>query len=213
MIIEKRMRVLVTDTWGEWLSTTDVPPYINTNIVEYRVQNTVDISYVTDNVTTVSSDNTTTIVGSGIFDDIMETINTHIDSQFTNGRITGAAYAEVYLGMMQSVLAESVKVLLSKDTVGAEVELKSNQAELVSKQTLTEEKKALLVARQTKGFDDDAKQKLLKQALDSWAVAYSVAKDANSIPDSIKVDSIDSVMKSAMEGLSVDISTNPLGLA
>jgi len=91
--------------------------------------------------------------------------------------------------------------------------LKENQGELVEKQAITEDKKALLVARQTKGFDDDAIQKLLKQTLDSWSVAYSVAKDANSVPDTIKVDSIDSVMKGAMAGLGLTVKSNPLGIS
>jgi hypothetical protein len=89
------------------------------------------------------------------------------------------------------------------------------QRPMVERQAATEESKKLLVDRQTKGFDDDAKQKLMKQALDSWSVAYSVAKDANGIPDSIKVDTIDTITKSAMEGLgmTVPLATNPLGIA
>lgn len=215
------------------------------------------------------------VTGDGIFDKLMTSVNTQIDSQYKLTRIKGAEYASVYLGAMQTCISEAVKFLLAKDAAEwdmalkeaqlaiyqqelslklamqpheiekilaeisklsadtqlsgvqkaevlagttrsnnestADIALKGAQTTLVGKQGLSEDKKALLIVRQTAGFDDDAKQKLLKQALDSWAVAYSVAKDANSIPDSIKVNPIDSIMKSAMTSLSVAVTSDPLG--
>ena len=183
--------------------------------------------------------------GTGVFDKLVAAFNDNIEIQFNKGRIKGTDYANVYLGGMQAILAQSIQFAIQeqdlndrlltsekqREKLEEEIDLlqtqdseailngandrllKTSQTSLVTKQGVTEDKKALLVERQTKGFDDDAKQKLLKQALDSWSVAYSVAKDANSIPDSIKVDSIDSIMKSAMSGLTVNITTNPLGLS
>lgn len=215
------------------------------------------------------------VTGDGIFDKLMTSVNTQIDSQYKLTRIKGAEYASVYLGAMQTCISEAVKFLLAKDAAEwdmalkeaqlaiyqqelslklamqpheiekilaeisklsadtqlsgvqkaevlagttrsnnestADIALKGAQTTLVGKQGISEDKKALLIVRQTAGFDDDAKQKLLKQALDSWAVAYSVAKDANSIPDSIKVNPIDSIMKSAMTSLSVAVTSDPLG--
>lgn len=87
------------------------------------------------------------------------------------------------------------------------------QKPIAEKQTDSEQAKKALIERQTKGFDDDAKQKLMKQMLDSWSVAYSVAKVANSIPDSIKVNPIDSVTKSAMDALGITNSNKPIGEA
>jgi len=144
----------------------------------------------------VSADNTVT--GDGIFDDMMEAVNVHIKAQFDAGRINGNDYATVYLGALQSTLAESTKILMNR--------------ELVDNQVLSEAAKKLLIERQTKGFDDDAKQKLLKQVLDSWSVGFSVSQTAVAVPDAIKVDAIDSVMKNAMDGLGVAVSTNPIGL-
>lgn len=95
-----------------------------------------------------------------------------------------------------------------------EHDIKVAQKALLGSQKISEDKKADLIVRQTAGFTDDAKQKLLKQSLDSWAVAYSVAKDANSIPDSIKVDAIDTLMKSAMTGIGITtVQNNPLGIS
>jgi len=130
--------------------------------------------------------------GDGVFDKLMQMVNLHIDDQFTKGRLKGADYATVYLGALQTVIAQSVSFTLQKGTTDAQI---------------------ALIERQTKGFDDDAKQKLLKQALDSWSVAYSVAQDQNSIPDSIKVNSIDSVMKNAMDALEITVTNDPIGEA
>ena len=147
---------------------------------------TINIEEVTDNVVTTNN----VVTGDGVFDKLMETVNTHIDAQFKLNRIKGSDYATVYLGAMQSVIAQSIQFALQKKSQAAQVDL---------------------ITRQTKGFDDDAKQKLLKQTLDSWSVAYSVAKDANSIPDTIKVNSIDSVMKNAMDSLSISVTNDPIG--
>lgn len=201
ILIEKRTRALVTDDWGQWLSTTDAAPYQDTDLIQYRV---VDEYTVTLEELTNGSLTNNEWTGTGVFDVLIAATNKNIEGQFNLGRITGADYAKVYLGSMQAVLAQSVQFLLQRKPTEA-------QLDLLRAQTATEEKKTDLVARQTKGFDDDAKQKLLKQTLDSWSVAYSVAQDANSIPDTIKVNVIDSVMKNAMDNLLITKTSNPLG--
>jgi len=151
----------------------------------------------TDFTQNVTTDANNVVTGDGVFDDMMESVNKHIDAQYQLGRITGADYSQVYLGALQSAMSESMKFVL--------------QHKIAEEQTDSEAAKSKLIERQTKGFDDDAKNKLLKQQLDSWSVAYSVAKDAQSIPDSIKVNPIDSTMKSAMDALGIIVTTNPLG--
>ena len=198
IIIEIRSRALVTDAWGAWSNlpvdaVTD-GTFTDTDLVQYRTQDSITISDVTDNV---SRDTDNIVTGTGVFDDMMEAVTAHIEAQFLLGRLSGTDYATVYLGALQSTIAESIRFVLQKD-------IAANQAQ-------TEASKKILVERQTKGFDDDAKQKLLKQSLDSWSVAYSVAKDANAIPDIIKVNPIDSIAKSAMDSLGIINTSNPLG--
>lgn len=137
------------------------------------------------------------VQGTGVFDKLMESINAHLALQFLENRIKGPDYATVYLGAIQTALTQAIAFVLQKP--------------LVERQAVSEEAKTALIIRQTKGFDDDAKQKLLKQALDSWSVAYSVAQDENGIPDTIKVNPIDSIMKNAMDSLNITKTTNPLG--
>jgi hypothetical protein len=42
--IEKRTRTTSEDIWSSWGVTTDVAPFVNTELVEYRVANTTLLS-------------------------------------------------------------------------------------------------------------------------------------------------------------------------
>lgn len=53
-------------------------------------------------------------VGTGIFDVIMKAANENIKIQNQTSRITGAEYAEVYLGTMQSAISEAMKFILNR---------------------------------------------------------------------------------------------------
>ena len=55
--------------------------------------------------------------GSGIFDIIIKAANENIKIQHKTSRITGAEYAEVYLGTMQSAISEAMKFILNKKTI------------------------------------------------------------------------------------------------
>ena len=65
----------------------------------------------------------------------------------------------------------------------SEIELKAAQTLLVGKQDLTEVQKALLVARQTKGFQDDKSVKIFKAQLDTQSVVYSVTPSELTTPN------------------------------
>ena len=258
--IEKRTRALATGNWSAWEATTSAPPYTVTEYVDYRaIDDTVpdiDIEDLTKGTITANDDEEYTWEGSGIFDKIVESVNSNIKLEYDNGRIVGQDYAATYLGGLQSALQTAVQLLLQKDLTKAQIAAAISQTALtdaqeaelllngvkdrlakdeeidllqtqdnemtlngVSKRGIEAEQKILLTKqqalteRQAQGFDDDAKQKLLKQALDSWSVAYSVAKDANSIPDSIKVNTIDSIMEDAYESLGITVTNDPIGEA
>lgn len=65
------------------------------------------------------ADLTTEIVspteGTGIFDILLEKMETRIQEQYDAGRITGSDFATVYLGTVQAVLQSSIQFLLNKD--------------------------------------------------------------------------------------------------
>ena len=181
-------------TAGSYISVSTSEAGTGTSSANYTV-NTVTTSISVNAVT----EGDTSVTGAGAFDEFMKAIVAHLTVEYEANRITSDKYPDVYLGAMQTALTQAVMFVL--------------QAPLVEKQTDSESAKKALIERQTKGFDDDAKQKLLKQMLDSWSVAYSVAKDANSIPDTIKVNPIDSVAKNAMDSLAIVKSNNPLAEA
>ena len=97
--------------------------------------------------------------GTGIFDIIMKAANENIKIQNQTSRITGAEYAEVYLGTMQSAISESMRFLLNKDQIIKDLEL--NQANID------------LLNRQREGFDDNKYQKLFEAQMNAWALMFS----------------------------------------
>ena len=74
--------------------------------------------------------------GTGIFDIIMKAANENIKIQNQTSRITGAEYAEVYLGTMQSAISEAMKFLLNKDQIIKDLDLKQAQIEAMKSDTL-----------------------------------------------------------------------------
>lgn len=204
--IAKRTRITVNTPWNAWAITTDAPPYTNTDLIEYRVyeDTDIDINDLTNGSIIVDADDHYIWSGTGVFDIMMMAVNSNVKIEHDEGRITGTNYADVYLGAIQSTIENSLQFLLQEQNNEAKTDVAIEQKELLKKQQA-------LTERQTQGFDDDAKQKLLKQVVDGWSVAYSVSQDDNSIPDSIKVNVIDSIMKNAYGSLGVEVTNDPIG--
>jgi hypothetical protein len=106
---------------------------------------------------TTSTDGKYTVTGTGVFDDLMEAVNAHLSAQFSLGRLTGTDYATVYLGAIQSSLQNSVQFVLGKQQA-------DKQADLLTKQILTEEKKTLDVVSGTTVRNAQSSQDLLNKA-------------------------------------------------
>ena len=136
--------------------------------------------------------------GTGIFDIIMKAANENIKIQNQTSRITGAEYAEVYLGTMQSAISEAMKFLLNKEQIIKDLELKQAQIDATETDTLIKQKQHTkdlevktaqinklvddlltaakqreLYSRQILGFDDNKYQKLFESQLSSWGLMFS----------------------------------------
>jgi len=74
----------------------------------------IDIKSLTSNVVI---DTEYTVSGDGVFDDLMETVTKHVTAQYDAGRITGPEYSTVYLGALQSVLAQATKFIVDNAQV------------------------------------------------------------------------------------------------
>ena len=81
-------------------------------------------------------------VGTGVFDIIMKAANENIKIQNQTSRITGAEYAEVYLGTMQSAISEAMKFLLAKEITEKEISLKEAQIKIAYVERVIKDKEA-----------------------------------------------------------------------
>jgi len=129
------------------------------------------------------------ITGTGVFDDLMESVTAHLEAQYQLGRITGTDFATVYLGAMQSALSASVSYTIGQEKTNAEVALLTQKQTTEFAQTLVTGtqtpnansvlgKQITLYGEQAKGFKWNADQKYLKTLLDAWAININVAGTA-----------------------------------
>ena len=92
--------------------------------------------------------------GTGVFDIIMKAANENIKIQNQTSRITGAEYAEVYLGTMQTAISEAMKLVLQNDTLAKELELKQAQiAKINAEKDLVNAQLAIFGVQQAKDLE------------------------------------------------------------
>lgn len=139
---------------------------------------------------TTLSDATTATNGTGNFDNLMKVVTLHLEAQFAAGRITGTDYATVYLGALQSTLAQAVNFTLNMEKANAEKALLDQKkiteyAQTLQSSTTTPStssiagKQITLFTEQAKGFKWNAENKYLKALLDAYAINVSVSKTAD----------------------------------
>ena len=68
-----------------------------------------------------------TLVGEGVFDKLMASMKPHLQQEYSQNRIKGPEYAEVYLGSLTNVLNTSMQFLLQKARIGLEAKLLEQQ--------------------------------------------------------------------------------------
>jgi len=153
-----------------------------------------------------------TVVGTGVFDELMKAVNAQLQEQFDNNRITGADYATVYLSSLQSAMAQAVQFILGQQVADKQADLLTQKIETEKAQTEdnilagvvagTVGKQKLLLTAQTDGFARDAEQKVLKIMMDGFAIQRST--DSGFAPP-INADntSIDVVIQKAADGIGI----------
>ena len=134
----------------------------------------------------VATDDANVVTGTGIFDDMMETVNAHMAAQFNLGRITGSDYATVYLTALQATVQQAVAFTIGVQKGNAEESLLFQKEVTEFAQTDRSTKvaptttsimgtAAALSVEQAKGFKWNADQKYLKTILDAWSINISTA--------------------------------------
>jgi len=114
---------------------------------------------ITDITSNVATDAGYNVTGDGAFDNLMETVNAHIKAQFDADRIKESDIANMYVGIIPAVLAQSVKLAL--------------EAPAAAKNEEVLEAQRLLYDRQREGFDDNKYQKLFETQMNSWGLMFS----------------------------------------
>ena len=143
-----------------------------------------DITFDTLSDTTESTISAKT----GNFDELMKTVTLHLEEQFNAGRITGTDYATVYLGALQSVLAQAVTFTLNMNKANKETDLLTQKeitefaqtgktSSVLPDASSVSGKQITLFTEQAKGFKWNAENKYLKALLDAYAINVSVSKE------------------------------------
>jgi hypothetical protein len=110
---------------------------------------------------------------SGFFVELMTSINAYVKGEFDSGRITGTEYATVYLGAMQSAIAQSVQYASQKATSDAQVALLTAQKLQVEAETLNVPKQGSLLDAEITKFNTEVsltQAKILTEAAQPDAV-------------------------------------------
>ena len=152
----------------------------------------------------VATDDANVVTGTGIFDDMMETVNAHMAAQFNLGRITGSDYATVYLTVMQATIQQAVAYTVGVQKGNAEESLlfqkeitefaQTDQSTKVAPSTTSiMGAAAALSAEQAKGFKWNADQKYLKTILDAWSINISTAGIAATQVTAINASGTDNI--------------------
>ena len=101
-------------------------------------------------------------VGTGVFDVLMNAVNKNIDGQYLKGRITGSDYANVYLGAMQAVLAQSVDYVMKEKVSEAQVDNMVADTGFRDREVTIAE---LNGAKQRLSIDEDIKLKYVERVI------------------------------------------------
>lgn len=148
--------------------------------------------------------------GVGVFDVLMRSVNTHIQGEYSSGRISGPEYSQVYLGVVQTVLQQAIQFVLAKpraelesDLLAAQVVTEGKNQSLLDQQILNagaeftkiESEKCLLDAQY-----DSAVQQALRIAAEAALLAQKkLTEQAQISATSVDMDSVIGRQKSLYE--------------
>jgi len=174
---------------------------------------------VADILTSDLTTGTDSLTGDGVFDELMRAFEAHIHREFSERRIIGSEYTQVYLGGMQSAMQTAVTFLLGKQNADKQADMSAAQALLLLQKVETEKAQTedtvlagavvgavgnqnAVLAAQTTAFTRDAEQKTLKILADSYAVRRST-NSAEIVPPGLDNADISLVSQKAAAGIGV----------
>lgn len=72
--------------------------------------------------------------GAGLFDELMRSVNSHLKKEFSDGRLVGADYAQVYLTAISGAMQNASNFVLSMERTNKEIDLIDEQIKQAEKQ-------------------------------------------------------------------------------
>ena len=113
--------------------------------------------------------------GTGIFDVLMNSTNEYLQDEYNEGRITGAEYAQVYIGAMDSVLRNAMEFALTKQEADKKAELLTVQISEAN------EKVEEVTSRIAKNYEDvkASQDKTLRENVLNNAVVVKVQEETD----------------------------------
>lgn len=91
----------------------------------------------------------TKLDGNGVFDVLMKTISLHLEREFSQGRIRGTDYANVYTQALTDVLNQATNYSLAKAKLPLELQMQEAQILKVATDTAVATKQGALIEAQT----------------------------------------------------------------
>lgn len=113
--------------------------------------------------------------GTGVFDVLMEAVNSNIKIQYDANRIKGTDYANVYMTSMQAVIAQSMQYLLQEKVQEAQADKIQDGIVTSTKQRDVMDSQIALYDRQRESFDDNKYQKLFEAQLNYNGMVFQDA--------------------------------------
>lgn len=111
--------------------------------------------------------------GTGTFDVLMNKVNLYLEDQYSQGRLKGPDYAQVLLGSIQAVLAQSMQYEMQREKIEAEVGEIGANILIKNKQLEIAEQELVLKTTEANRLKDTTEAELEKH----WG--YDVTRDVN----------------------------------
>ena len=73
--------------------------------------------------------------GTGTFDVLMRSVQAHLVAEYDNGRIVGSEYAQAYVSMVNSTMAQAIQFEMTKIQSGFTTDMAEEQVNTAVKQT------------------------------------------------------------------------------
>lgn len=154
------------------------------------------------------------LLGEGVFDVLMRATKLHLDQEYSQNRIKGSEYSQVYLGSLTAVMEQSLKFLLDKDKnfyetalIEAQVRLADAQVRLVEAQILKEDWEKSLREAQTGKIIRETALIDTQESLLNGQIALTSAQKTSTDAQSALVIQKTTTEKAQVSGLGVEVDS------